>query len=101
MALFGAPIAHEDHALRACYAALAMQAALRAYTEAVRRRHGLELRIRVGLNPGEVVVRTIRNDLHMDYSAVGETTHQAARMEQLATPGRSASPPPPCNWWRA
>ena len=87
MALFGAPIAHEDHALRACYAALAMQAALRAYTEEVRRRHGLELRIRVGLNAGEVVVRTIRNDLHMDYSAVGETTHLAARMEQLATPG--------------
>jgi class 3 adenylate cyclase/tetratricopeptide (TPR) repeat protein len=87
MALFGAPIAHEDHALRACYAALAMQAALRAYTEAVRRTHGLELRIRVGLNAGEVVVRTIRNDLHMDYSAVGETTHLAARMEQLATPG--------------
>jgi class 3 adenylate cyclase len=87
MALFGAPIAHEDHALRACYAALGMQAALRAYTEEVRRTHGLELRIRVGLNAGEVVVRTIRNDLHMDYSAVGETTHLAARMEQLATPG--------------
>ena len=53
----------------------------------MRRAHGLELRIRVGLNAGEVVVRTIRNDLHMDYSAVGETTHLAARMEQLATPG--------------
>jgi class 3 adenylate cyclase/tetratricopeptide (TPR) repeat protein len=87
MALFGAPIAHEDHALRACYAALAMQTAMRDYTDAVRRAHGLELRIRVGLNAGEVVVRTIRNDLHMDYSAVGETTHLAARMEQLATPG--------------
>jgi predicted ATPase/class 3 adenylate cyclase len=87
MALFGAPIAHEDHALRACYAALAMQAALREHTEAVRRQHGLELRIRVGLNSGEVVVRAIGNDLHMDYSAVGQTTHLAARMEQLATPG--------------
>jgi class 3 adenylate cyclase len=87
MAVFGAPIAHEDHALRACYAALAMQAALRTYTEEVRRTQGLELRIRVGLNAGEVVVRTIRNDLYMDYSAVGETTHLAARMEQLATPG--------------
>jgi class 3 adenylate cyclase/tetratricopeptide (TPR) repeat protein len=87
MALFGAPIAHEDHALRACYAALAMQASMRDYTEAVRRAHGLEMRIRVGLNAGEVVVRTIRNDLHMDYSAVGETAHLAARMEQLATPG--------------
>jgi class 3 adenylate cyclase/tetratricopeptide (TPR) repeat protein len=87
MALFGAPIAHEDHALRACYAALAMQEAMQSYTEEVRRAHGLELRMRVGLNAGEVVVRTIRNDLHMDYSAVGETTHLAARMEQLATPG--------------
>src|SRR4029450_12675314 len=88
MALFGAPIAHEDHALRACYTALAMQAAMQAYTEEVRRTRGLELRIRVGLNSGEVVVRTIGNDLHTDYSAVGETTHLAARMEQLATPGR-------------
>jgi class 3 adenylate cyclase/tetratricopeptide (TPR) repeat protein len=87
MALFGAPIAHEDHALRACYAALAMQAAMRNYTEEVRRVHGLEMRIRVGLNSGEVVVRTIGNDLHMDYSAVGQTTHLAARMEQLAMPG--------------
>ena len=87
MALFGAPIAHEDHAARACYAALAMQAALRPYGEEVRRTHGLELQIRVGLNSGEVVVRAIGNDLHMDYSAVGETTHLAARMEQLATPG--------------
>jgi class 3 adenylate cyclase len=89
MALFGAPIAHEDHALRACYAALAMQAAMRAMTEEVRRTRGLELRMRVGLNSGEVVVRAIGNDLHMDYSAVGETTHLAARMEQLATPGSS------------
>jgi class 3 adenylate cyclase/tetratricopeptide (TPR) repeat protein len=87
MALFGAPIAHEDHALRACYAALAMQTAMREYTEAVRRAHGLEMRIRVGLNSGEVVVRAIGNDLHMDYSAVGQTTHLAARMEQLAAPG--------------
>src|SRR5437867_2145121 len=87
MALFGAPIAHEDHALRACYAALSMQAAMRSYTEDMRRARGLELRMRVGLNSGEVVVRAIGNDLHMDYSAVGETTHLAARMEQLATPG--------------
>ena len=87
MALFGAPMAHEDHAVRACYAALAMQAAMRRYAEEVRRTHGLELQIRVGLNSGEVVVRAIGNDLHMDYSAVGQTTHLAARMEQLATPG--------------
>ena len=87
MALFGAPLAHEDHAMRACYAALTMQTAMRQYTEAVRRAHGIELRIRVGLNAGEVVVRAIGNDLHMDYSAVGQTTHLAARMEQLAMPG--------------
>jgi class 3 adenylate cyclase len=93
MALFGAPIAHEDHALRACYAALAMQTAMRAYTEEVRRTRGLALRMRVGLNSGEVVVRAIGNDLHMDYSAVGETTHLAARMEQLATPGSTCLTP--------
>jgi class 3 adenylate cyclase len=87
MALFGAPVAHEDHAVRACYAALAMQAALRRYAEEIRRSHGLEMQARVGLNSGEVVVRAIGNDLHMDYSAVGQTTHLAARMEQLATPG--------------
>jgi class 3 adenylate cyclase len=87
MALFGAPVAHEDHAVRACYAALAMQATMRRYAEEVRRSHGLEMQMRVGLNSGEVVVRAIGNDLHMDYSAVGQTTHLAARMEQLATPG--------------
>ena len=87
MALFGAPIAHEDHALRACYAALAMQEAIQRYSAQVRRAHGLEVQIRVGLNSGEVVVRAIGNDLHMDYSAIGQTTHLAARMEQLATPG--------------
>ena len=87
MALFGTPVAHEDHAVRACYAALAMQAAMRRYAEEVRRSHGLEMQARVGLNSGEVVVRAIGNDLHMDYSAVGQTTHLAARMEQLATPG--------------
>jgi class 3 adenylate cyclase/tetratricopeptide (TPR) repeat protein len=88
MALFGAPIAHEDHAARACYAALAMQAAMQDYTEEVRRSRGLTLRIRVGLNSGEVVARTIGNDLHMDYSAVGQTTHLASRLEQMADPGR-------------
>src|SRR5882672_20463 len=87
MALFGAPLAHEDHAVRACYAALAMQEAIRRYTAEVRREHGIEIQIRVGLNSGEVVVRAIGSDLRMDYSAVGQTTHLAARMEQLATPG--------------
>jgi class 3 adenylate cyclase len=76
-----------DPALRACYAALTMQTAMREHTEAVRHAHGIEMRIRVGLNSGEVVVRAIGNDLHMDYSAVGQTTHLAARMEQLAMPG--------------
>jgi class 3 adenylate cyclase/tetratricopeptide (TPR) repeat protein len=87
MALLGAPVAHEDHAVRACYAALTMQAALRRYADEVRRSHGLVVQARVGLNSGEVVVRAIGSDLHMDYSAVGQATHLAARMEQLASPG--------------
>jgi class 3 adenylate cyclase len=87
MALFGAPLAHEDHAVRACYAALAMQEAMQRYAEEVRRTQGLLVQMRVGLHSGEVVVRAISNDLHMDYSAVGQTTHLAARMEQLAAPG--------------
>jgi len=87
MALFGAPIAHEDHAVRACYAALGMQTAIRRYSEDLRRTQGLEVQIRIGLNSGVVVVRAIGNDLHMDYTAVGQTTHLAARMEQLALPG--------------
>ena len=87
MALFGAPVAHEDHAVRACYAALAIQAAAPLRRGGVRRAHGLVVQSRVGLNSGDVVVQAIGNDLHMDYSAVGQTTHLAARMEQLATPG--------------
>jgi class 3 adenylate cyclase/tetratricopeptide (TPR) repeat protein len=87
MALFGAPLAHEDHAVRACYAALRMQETVKRYAEGVRREHGVMVRIRVGLNSGEVVVRAIGSDLHMDYTAVGQTTHLAARMEQLAEPG--------------
>jgi class 3 adenylate cyclase/tetratricopeptide (TPR) repeat protein len=87
MALFGAPLAHEDHAVRASYAALHMQEAIGQYAEALRRQQGLDVQIRVGLNSGEVVVRAIGNDLHMDYTAVGQTTHLAARMEQLARPG--------------
>ena len=83
MALFGAPLAHEDHAVRACYAALGMQSAMQRYAEEVRRTQGLLVQMRVGLHSGEVVVRAIGNDLHMDYSAVGQTTHLAARMEHL------------------
>jgi class 3 adenylate cyclase/tetratricopeptide (TPR) repeat protein len=87
MALFGAPLALEDHAVRACYAALRMQESVQRYAAEVFRTQGLTLRIRVGINSGEVVVRSIGSDLHMDYSAVGQTTHLAARMEQLADPG--------------
>jgi hypothetical protein len=87
MALFGAPIALEDHAVRACYAALRMQDTVKQYAAEVQRTHGVPLQIRVGLNAGEVVVRAIGNDLHMDYSAIGQTTHLAARMEQMAIPG--------------
>src|SRR5229473_6495290 len=87
MALFGAPLAHEDHAVRACYAALRMQDVVRRYSEELRRAQGVEVQIRVGLNSGEVVVRSVGSDLRMDYSAVGQTTNVAARMEQMATPG--------------
>ncbi|OLA95656.1 MAG: hypothetical protein AUH20_05585 [Candidatus Rokubacteria bacterium 13_2_20CM_69_15_2] len=87
MALFGAPLAHEDHAVRACYAALRMQESVKKYADEVRRSHAAVVKIRVGLNSGEVVVRAIGSDLHMDYTAVGQTTHLAARMEQLADPG--------------
>src|SRR5436190_3197551 len=87
MALFGAPLAHEDHAARACYAALTMQHAIRVYGDAARARAGVEVLARVGLNSGEVVVGSISNDLYVEYSAIGPTTHLAARMEQLAVPG--------------
>lgn len=87
MALFGAPIAHEDHALRACYAALALQDGMRRYAEQARRTHGALVDARVGLNSGEVVVRLISDDLHMDYSAMGQTVHLASRLEQLAREG--------------
>jgi class 3 adenylate cyclase len=93
MALFGAPIAHEDHAVRACYAALAMQETVKHYAAGVQRTYGVPLQIRVGLNAGEVVVRAIGNDLHLDYSAIGRTTHLAARMEQMAMPGSSLITP--------
>jgi class 3 adenylate cyclase/tetratricopeptide (TPR) repeat protein len=87
MALFGAPLAHEDHAVRACYAALRMQESVKRYADGVRRSEGVLVQIRVGLNSGEVVVRSVGSDLRTDYSAVGQTTHLAARMEQVAAPG--------------
>jgi class 3 adenylate cyclase len=101
MALFGAPLAHEDHAVRACYAALRMQEAVKRYGEGVRRTEGIPIQIRVGLNSGEVVVRSIGSDLKMDYTAVGQTTHLAARMEQLATPGSILITAELCAWLRA
>ncbi len=87
MALFGAPLAHEDHAVRACYAAFRMQEAMARYGDEIQRKGDPPVQIRVGLNSGEVVVRSIGSDLRMDYSAVGQTTHLAGRMEQLARPG--------------
>ena len=87
MALFGAPIAHEDHAVRAAYAALTLQRELQPVAAEVRRKHGVEVRARVGFHSGEVVVRTIGNDLTMTYDALGATVHLASRMEQLAAPG--------------
>ena len=87
MALFGAPLAHEDHAVRACYAALRMQESVGRYAEQIQKTEGISVRIRVGLNSGEVVVRGIGSDTKMDYTAVGQTTHLAARMEQMADPG--------------
>src|SRR6266851_1138787 len=87
MALFGAPLAHEDHAMRACHAALRMQETVKRYADNVHRSHGLSVTIRVGLNSGEIVVCDIGNDLHTHYTVVGQTVHLAARMEQMANPG--------------
>ncbi len=88
MALFGAPIAHEDHAHRALCAALAIQEGLAPLREDVRRAHGREFRIRIGINTGLVVVGAIGHDLRMDYTAVGDTTNLAARLLNLAEPGQ-------------
>lgn len=87
MALFGAPLSHEDHAQRACHAALAIQAALVSYGDTVQRRYGAAFKMRIGLNSGPVVVGAIGDDLRMDYTAVGDTTNLAARMESQAEPG--------------
>jgi class 3 adenylate cyclase/tetratricopeptide (TPR) repeat protein len=87
MAIFGAPVALEDHAVRACYAGLQLQREISHFADEVRRAEGLSIQVRIGVNSGEVVVRSIGNDLHMDYTAVGRTTHLAGRMEQIAAPG--------------
>ncbi len=87
-ALFGAPLALEDHPQRALHAALRMQPELQRYSEGIRLTHGTPLQARIGINTGEVLVRSIRrDDLHFDYVPVGHTIHLAARMEQMATPG--------------
>ena len=87
MALFGAPLAHEDHALRACYAALSMQEEMRRHREGLGQPEESGLQIGIGMNSGEVVVRSIDSDLNIEYSALGHTTHLAARMEELASAG--------------
>jgi class 3 adenylate cyclase/tetratricopeptide (TPR) repeat protein len=87
MALFGAPVAHEDHAQRACYAALAVQKAMGEYGEKIKKDTGLDFQIRIGLNSGPVIVGSIGDDLRMDYTAVGDTTNLAARIETEADSG--------------
>ena len=87
MSLFGAPIAHEDHAVRACYSGLRMQETVKRYADEVQRSDGVAVSIRVGLNSGEIVVCAIGNDLHVDYTVVGQTANLAARLEQMAQPG--------------
>ena len=89
MALFGAPVAHEDHAQRACHAALSIQKALGKYGKGLRDDHGIDFKMRIGLNSGNVVVGSIGDDLRMDYTAIGDTTNLAARMEGMAKPGQS------------
>src|SRR5262249_48711721 len=87
MALFGAPLAHEDHAVRACHAAARMQESVTCYSDEVQRTRGATIQIRVGLNSGEVVVGSVGSDLHMEYTAIGQTVHLASRMEQMARAG--------------
>ena len=87
MALFGAPIAHEDHAERAIHAALAIQAAMAAYGATLAREQRIEFRMRIGLNSGTVVVGKIGDNLRMDYTAQGDTVNLAARLEQACQPG--------------
>jgi class 3 adenylate cyclase/tetratricopeptide (TPR) repeat protein len=87
MAIFGAPIAHEDHAQRACYAALSIQKGMMEYAERVKNQCGMDFQMRIGLNSGPVVVGSIGDDLRVDYTAIGDTTNLAARVEQAAKPG--------------
>ncbi|MBW2410306.1 MAG: AAA family ATPase, partial [Deltaproteobacteria bacterium] len=88
MAIFGAPVAHEDHSQRACHAALSIQKAIGDYGGTVKKDCGIEFKMRIGINSGPVIVGSIGDDLRMDYTAVGDTTNLAARMESEARPGR-------------
>jgi class 3 adenylate cyclase len=87
MALFGAPVALENHAQKACYASLAIQNATQQYSEKINQDYGVDFKMRVGLNSGPVIVGAIGDDLRMDYTAVGDTTNLASRIESLAEPG--------------
>lgn len=87
MALFGAPVAHENHAQRGCYAALSIQDAVRSFAEKLRNEQQVDFRMRVGINSGLVIVGSIGDDLHMDYTALGDTTNLASRLEAMAPPG--------------
>ena len=89
MALFGAPMAHEDHAQRACHAALSIQKAIVEYGATVEKESSVEFKMRIGLNSGPVIVGSIGDDLRMDYTAVGDTTNLASRIENMARPGTS------------
>jgi class 3 adenylate cyclase len=87
MALFGAPVALENHAQKACYASLAIQNATQEYSKMIKQDYGVDFKMRVGLNSGPVIVGAIGDDLRMDYTAVGDTTNLASRIESLADPG--------------
>ena len=87
MALFGAPVAHEDHALRACYASLSIQKSIQGYADIIKDGYEVDFSLRMGLNSGPVIVGSIGDDLRMDYTAIGDTANLAARMASLAKPG--------------
>ncbi len=90
MAIFGAPVAHEDHAQRACCSALAIQKTMFAYRSDLKKRYGIDFNVRIGINTGQVVVGSIGDDLRMDYTAVGDTTNIAFHLQQIASPGQIA-----------
>jgi class 3 adenylate cyclase/tetratricopeptide (TPR) repeat protein len=89
MAVFGAPIAHEDHARRACYAALRMLDDISEYAAELRRKHELSFSARIGINSGEVVAGAIGGGGAAEYTAIGHTVGLAQRMEALAEPGKA------------